>query len=178
MRFFHSFTLKRCKQNKIEALRINENEWFYDEETVKRHVIEYFSNLYTVEPYAIGNLPIKGRFPKLWDSFLRALNVQITMDGVDGFHAKFYQTNQDIMENSVYKLVRHIYVEGHLDPSLNKMLLVIIPKSINVDSIQKFRPINLCPVLYKITTKTIVIQLRHVMLTLVKQKLVQLYSHM
>ncbi|KAB2022495.1 hypothetical protein ES319_D07G215400v1 [Gossypium barbadense] len=113
-------------------------------------LLSTFSKLYIVEQYSIGNFPVQGRVPKLEDCLLSVLNVVVTMDeirqavfsmaplkapGVDGFHAKFYQGNWDIVGNSVFKIVRHVYIGGPLDLRLKKTLLVFIPKSLGVESI-------------------------------------------
>ncbi|KAH1038548.1 hypothetical protein J1N35_040291 [Gossypium stocksii] len=55
------------------------------------------------------------------------------------------------------------------DPNINHTLLVLISKKFDAESIQQYRPINLCNVLYKVITNTIVIWLRQVMQTMVKQ---------
>lgn len=56
-----------------------------------------------------------------------------------------------------------------MDPRVKKTLLVLIPKFFGAETINQFRPISVCNVLYKIITKTIVIRLRQAMQTLVKQ---------
>ncbi|KAK5819969.1 hypothetical protein PVK06_025009 [Gossypium arboreum] len=147
---FHNRTIKRCKQNKTEALKIDGTGWCYDDEVIKSHAIEYFSKLYIVEQYSIENFPVQGRFPKLEDCLLSVLNVVVTMDevrqavfsmaplkapGVDGFHAKFYQANRDIVGNSVFKMVRLVYIGEPQDLRLSKTLLVFILKILGVESI-------------------------------------------
>ncbi|KAA3487251.1 reverse transcriptase [Gossypium australe] len=45
---------------------------------------------------------------------------------------------------------------GMLDSGINKKLLVLISKTIGVESLNQFCPINLCTILYKIITKNMV----------------------
>ncbi|KAH1074280.1 hypothetical protein J1N35_026608 [Gossypium stocksii] len=66
-------TMKRQKQNKIEALIIGNIGWCYDKETLKKHAIDYFTELYSVEQYTIGDFPVKGCFPKILSQSLRVL---------------------------------------------------------------------------------------------------------
>lgn len=56
-----------------------------------------------------------------------------------------------------------------LDPNLNRALLILLPKIQGPEMITQFRLINLCTVLYKIITKTIVNCLRPLMEKLTKQ---------
>lgn len=66
-------------------------------------------------------------------------------------------------------LVKHVLSGECLDPRLNKTLFVLIPKVNGTKTVNQFRPISLCNVLYKIVTKTIVIRLRPAMLSSIKQ---------
>lgn len=43
-----------------------------------------------------------------------------------------------------------------MDPSLNKTLLVLLPKVQGLERINQFRLISLCNVVYKIVTKVVV----------------------
>ncbi|KAH1039049.1 hypothetical protein J1N35_040792 [Gossypium stocksii] len=40
--FFYNHTMKRHRQNQIAGLNIEGNEWFYDNEILTRHAVEYF----------------------------------------------------------------------------------------------------------------------------------------
>ncbi|MBA0642044.1 hypothetical protein Goklo_026507 [Gossypium klotzschianum] len=101
-------TLMRRKQNRIEALKIEGYNWCCDDETLKRHDIDNFSKLYTVDAYFPKDFPIKGCFSKLEADLIGPLNAEINMEevrhalfsmaplkapGIDGLHAKFYQVN-------------------------------------------------------------------------------------
>lgn len=124
-----------------------------------------------------------GRFPKLEDNVLSDLMVDVTLEEVhcsifnmrplkapvvDRFHANFYQANWEVVGLSVFNLVKRTFSGEHLDPNLNITLLVLIPKIVGAETINQFRPIILCNVLYKIITK-VVIRLRKAMQTLVRQ---------
>lgn len=76
---------------------------------------------------------------------------------VDGIHAKFYQANWDIVGSNVYKLVRHDFSRGVLDPRLNRTLMVFILKRTDANSINPYRPISLGTILYNFFAKTIVV---------------------
>lgn len=55
--------------------------------------------------------------------------------GIDEIHAKFYQVSWAITGESVYKLVINVYLGGTLNSSINKSLLVLIPKNIGAKMI-------------------------------------------
>lgn len=69
----------------------------------------------------------------------------------------------------MYRTVRNIFSGQSFGPNVNSTLLVLILKTVDVETIQQFQPICLCIVLYKVVTKTIIIRLRQVMQSLVKQ---------
>lgn len=89
--------------------------------------------------------------------------------GIDGFHAKFYQAQWDIVGPSVYTLVRWVMEECPLDPRINRTLLVLLLKIQGPERITQFRPISLCTVLNKKIMKTIINSLRPLMVKLIEQ---------
>lgn len=89
--------------------------------------------------------------------------------GVDGFHARFYQPQWDIVGSSVFSMVRQVFRGYLMDHRINKTLLVLIPKVDSPERITQFRPISLCTVLYKIITKAIVNRMRLLMSRLTQQ---------
>lgn len=58
--FFHRRTLKRRRQNKIETLMVDESSWCFDDEILQKHVINYFSRLYTIDAYSMGPFLVGG----------------------------------------------------------------------------------------------------------------------
>ncbi|KAH1064672.1 hypothetical protein J1N35_029659 [Gossypium stocksii] len=134
---------------------------------LRRQVTDYFSKLYTMDNYLTGIFPVHGRFPKLETNEITGLLAEVIEEEVrrlvfntsplkaprvDGFHAKFCQANWEIVGVSVFNLVKRAFSR-----EFNKTLLMLIPKFFGVESINQFRPISLCNVLYKIITETIVI---------------------
>jgi hypothetical protein len=82
----------------------------------------------------------------LFDSFSRAA-------GPDGFPAEFYQTFWETIKDDLKELLDKFHC-GQLDiERLNHEVITLIPKVPDVVVIQKFRPICLLNVSYKILTK-------------------------
>lgn len=83
--------------------------------------------------------------------------------GPNGMHAIFYQRFWHIVGNDVTKFVSDI-LHGFASPSqVNKTNIVLIPKVKNPIAMVEFRLISLCNVLYKLTTKTLVMRLKNIL---------------
>ncbi|KAH1092326.1 hypothetical protein J1N35_019583 [Gossypium stocksii] len=105
-RYFRSHTLIRYRHNKIDGLRIDGDEWCFENELLKQHVVEYFKGLFSTDYTVDRVFPCRGRFPSL--STIEKDNLCLVVSneevhrvmfgmaplkalGVDGFHVKFYQ---------------------------------------------------------------------------------------
>ena len=83
--------------------------------------------------------------------------------GVDGFTAGFYQRHWDLLGGEVTNALLDFLNGGELASGLNDTSITIIPKVKHPQSISQYRPIALCPVLYKIASKAITNRLRCLM---------------
>ncbi|KAK5837501.1 hypothetical protein PVK06_013311 [Gossypium arboreum] len=59
--YFHSRTLARQKQNKVEGLLVD-NEWCFEEDVLKQYVVRFFKELYTMDYVASGVFPCHSQF--------------------------------------------------------------------------------------------------------------------
>lgn len=73
----------------------------------------------------------------------------------DGFHAYFFQSKWEHIDNFVFGWVKKIFDREIIDPSLNNTLIVLLPKVHGLENFSQFRPINLCFVIYKLVMKVI-----------------------
>ena len=80
--------------------------------------------------------------------------------GLDGFPALFYKQLWPTMDNDVVKAVRSFFTMGSMPKEVNNSLIVLIPKLSNPSSVNHYRPISLCNVVYKIISKLLVEKLR------------------
>ena len=87
--------------------------------------------------------------------------------GSNGLHAGFFQRFWLIVRNSVKTKVKSIFSTGIMPEYLNKTLITLIPKCTSPESLNNYRPISLCNIVYKLVTKIIVGRIRHLLPSLV-----------
>ena len=75
--------------------------------------------------------------------------------GVDGFTAGFYQRHWDVVGEDITTAILSFLNGGELPVGLNDTAITLIPKVHHPQKISQYRPIALCPVLYKIAVKTV-----------------------
>jgi hypothetical protein len=83
--------------------------------------------------------------------------------GPDGYLVCFYQHNWATVHTEVCSAIFHFFRTGMLDSNLNKTHIALIPKSQQPECVSEFRPISLCNVLYKLTSKVLANRLKLVL---------------
>ncbi|XP_020250145.1 uncharacterized protein LOC109827551 [Asparagus officinalis] len=73
--------------------------------------------------------------------------------GPDGFNAYFYQHNWSMIKDDVIVAVKSFFSSGKILKQINHTFLTLVPKSKEATSIQDYRPISCCNVIYKIISK-------------------------
>lgn len=82
---------------------------------------------------------------------------------VSAFGAVFYQTHWEVIGEKVCTTVLEFLNGGTLSLSINSTFIAHIPKVQHPTSFNKFKPISLCNVLYKIITKILANRLKRVL---------------
>lgn len=80
--------------------------------------------------------------------------------GFDGYTAGFYQRHWALVGDDVTQGVLDFLNGGELPAGLNDTSITLIPKVKHPQSITQYRPIALCPVLYKIAAKAVTNRMR------------------
>ncbi|XP_058757090.1 uncharacterized protein LOC131630322 [Vicia villosa] len=88
----------------------------------------------------------------------------------DGFSASFYQTYWEIIQHDIAAVVIQLFSNGWLPHDFNVNVLVLIPKVVNTDSLDLFRPIVFSNFKFKIISKIIAVRLAAIMPQLVSQE--------
>ncbi|KAH1082082.1 hypothetical protein J1N35_021843 [Gossypium stocksii] len=55
--YFHGCTLARRRRNKIKGLKVENDEWCFDDVASKYNVVHYFKGLFAIEYSVNGSLP-------------------------------------------------------------------------------------------------------------------------
>ncbi|KAH1107994.1 hypothetical protein J1N35_011762 [Gossypium stocksii] len=121
--FFHSRTIRRRNFNRITSLRIDNEEWCFDQDTLQSKAVEFFEKLYGEAPSSMRSL-LNFDFPVLSPSDISLLESTITDEeikkalfdmaplkalGSDGFHAHFFQSQWDILGKDVCNWVKGVF---------------------------------------------------------------------
>ncbi|XP_062109857.1 uncharacterized protein LOC133821725 [Humulus lupulus] len=89
--------------------------------------------------------------------------------GPDGYGSGFYKTNWEIVGEEVSRVVISFLHSGHLLKEINNTTITLIPKTQCPSSVNDFRPISCCNVLYKAAAKLIGERLRCILPDLIAQ---------
>lgn len=78
----------------------------------------------------------------------------------DDFQAIFFHSNWNIVGRSVLKLASNVWRDSWRIKELNDTFLCLNPKVDGVTYMKQFRPIILCNISYKVTTKMLACRIR------------------
>jgi hypothetical protein len=87
--------------------------------------------------------------------------------GPDGFPIEFYQVCWDIIKDDLMQIFEDFYQHKINLQRINYGVITLIPKGENANIIQKYRPICLLQVLFKIFTKTLTVRSETYMLKII-----------
>eukprot|EP00253_Pinus_taeda_P029368 PITA_29368 len=130
-KFFHRTTVKRRMHNKIPFIQDQEGAKIEEHEKIEEILLNHFQQLK------------EGKAP-----------------GPEGFTTTFFHAFWDLIKVEVWQVVEESKAQHWLLPSLNSTFITLIPKEENSITPDKFRPIALCNVLYKVISKVIANRLK------------------
>jgi hypothetical protein len=78
----------------------------------------------------------------------------------NGFPARFFQRDWDIMKSNIIWGVQKFFETGDMPAIVNETTIVLIPKKIEPEVLNDFRPIYLCDKIYKVVSKCLINRLR------------------
>lgn len=173
--FFHATTIQRRQRNRITMLKMPNGEWSRDPIRLKQQTMDFFKSLYSIEG-ARNFQPVVDQCPcpvsNEMNSFLTS---PATMEevkeavfgmgatkapGPDGMNGHFYQQHWEDIKEDVLSTVQFFSDIGTFDPIVNRTHISLIPKVPNPETLDQFRPISLCNVIYKIISKVMANRLK------------------
>jgi hypothetical protein len=83
--------------------------------------------------------------------------------GPDGLHAVFYKRFWNICGDEITREVLQALNAGQIPEGWNDTTVVLIPKVDEPELVTQFRPISLCNVIYKITSKLLAARLKTIL---------------
>ena len=86
---------------------------------------------------------------------------------IDGFTSNFFHFFWDLVKEEVLNVVEESRTKKGVLKAFNATFLTLIPKEAGADSPDKFRPIALCNVIYKIISKVIANRLKPLLPSLI-----------
>lgn len=90
--------------------------------------------------------------------------------GPNGFTINFYKACWNLVKHQVWEVVEDSRRSGSILKSLNSTFIPLIPKVEEENTPQKFRPISLCNVIYKIISKVIANGMKPILPGLISEK--------
>ena len=83
--------------------------------------------------------------------------------GLDGYNVNFIKACWGITKKYLFKMVYKSQRCGKIGGSTNLAFLALIPKEKEAKTFDRFRPISLCNIGYKIITKILATRLKHIL---------------
>lgn len=174
-KFFHLSTIIRKRHNSIDAIKSEEGQWVTSSNQIRKLLYSSFKKMFTEEdvafPEQLENLLPNGIFEEE-NTLLRSIpsseEIKETFfqmhdtkaSGPDGFPTLFYKEFWPIVGEIVIGAGTSFFENGRMSNEANSSLIILIPKTPNPTTVNNFRSISLCNVVYKIISKLLVAKLR------------------
>ena len=90
--------------------------------------------------------------------------------GLDGFTVEFFKYCWEVVKHAIYGVVEDSRRSASILKALNSTMITLIPKENEATTLDNYRPIALCNVVYKIISKVIANRLKPLLPTLISQE--------
>lgn len=169
-KFFHAMERSRVVASTMDTIRDGRRVDFNGQEEVHLATIDYFGRFLTSEPHVVDEEPLnlisdmvtKEDNQTLMNPFsleeTRAAMASIPLDsalGLDEFTVAFFSQCWEIVKVDVFVVINKMRTAGSLPRYWTHAAIILIPKKTALETFADFRPISLCPTIYKILAKLI-----------------------
>ena len=176
-KFFHLSTIVRRRRNAIDFLKNQQGNWISGREDIGKCFVDFFTGLFTSSNPSIPNNLDGLISPSLSQDDIEMLTKIPTADeikkvvfsmgsnkspGADGMPALFFKFYWNVIGGEVIEAVTSIFNRRYMLKEINHSFIALIPKGNNAAFVNRFRPISLCNVLYKIISKILANRLKQV----------------
>eukprot|EP00253_Pinus_taeda_P031912 PITA_31912 len=182
--FFHNNLKLRRAANNIDKITV-EGGILSDQEEIKNAASRHFHSLLTAEPNYHENpdflSPVEN---KISENQRAHLDKAITLEeiewslqsmppdkapGPDDFTAAFFKCHWDIIKKDYTRMVRNFFSKCKMGSNIKSTHLALIPKDPNPQTFDRFRPISLCNVSYKIISKILANRLKSILPSIISE---------
>ncbi|GLT58567.1 hypothetical protein SLA2020_314490 [Shorea laevis] len=182
-KFFHLSTIRHRNHNKIHCLRISDENWICDQDSIINLIRNHFIHLFTssldysyhdsfsnlgvavVEPHNLTFLDNPPTEKEIQDALFGLKPFKAP--GPDGLHPGFFQRMWDSVRSTICSDIGNIFSSTSIPADWNECLITLIPKIKAPETVQQFRPIALCNTSYKIVSKILVNRIKPVLDTMI-----------
>eukprot|EP00253_Pinus_taeda_P027507 PITA_27507 len=182
--FFHNSLKLRRAGNNIERISV-EGRVLTKQEEIKEAASRHFQNLLTADPHYLENPDfLKIIENKISEAQHADLDKEVTTEeiewsihsmpldktpGPDGFTVAFYRNHWEIIKKDYIRMAKNFFTKCKMGSSIKSSHLALTPKDPNPQSFDRFRPISLCNVSYKIITKILANRLKRILPSLISE---------
>lgn len=182
--FFHNSLKLRRAGNNIERI-IVEGRDLREQVEIREATTRHFQALLTADPHHMENLDFLNIIEnKISEAQNAELDKEITTEeiewsihsmasdkapGPDGFTVAFYRTHWEIIKKDYIRMAKNYFTKCKMGSSIKSSHLALIPKDPNPQTFDRFRPISLCNVSYKIITKILANRLKKLLPSLISE---------
>lgn len=168
--FFHKSIIHRQCRNSITRLKDADGRLIMDPQAIGNMAVTHFKNILS-SPSSAHIQYISQCFPKrMSEEASNHAGRPITKEeikealfsisdgkapGPDGFTASFFKQAWDLINHDFTNAVLYFFSTGNLLRGFNATRLALIPKSEAPESLNDYRPISCCNVVYKCIAKVI-----------------------
>jgi len=176
--FFHNNIKIRRARNQIDKI-IAEGKEISEQEEIKKAARNHFKALLSAVPQTSNNTdflsPVERKITELQNGELdqdvteeeirlAIFSMQLNKaPGPDGFTVAFYRTHWDTIKKDYVRMVKNVFKKFKMGNTTKASHLALIPKDLNPLSFDRFRPISLCNVSYKVVTKILANRLKELL---------------